>query len=567
VLAAFALAALAGVVGFLAARAGRGEAAPAAALLQPAFRQLTKLPGGEGSPTLSPDGESFVFVKQDGGDLDLFLQRIDGTKAIALTEDCANDDLDPAFSPDGRSIAFRSDCGAGVYVMGVTGESKRRVSDFGYAPAWSPGGHELAIVMERLDAPTTRNTTSTLWVVGIESGERRKVSEHDAMSPTWSSDGRRIAFWGLRDESFQRDLWSVAADGSEVAADKALPLVDDLAVDWAPLYTKDGRWLYFASTRGGTFNLWRFALDAHGTPAGPPQPITAPSSWAGPFSISADGRRILYCDRNTETAIVRAAFDPARRALASAPQPVFSGSFELRDQTLSADGEWVVFANEDQPQQLHLVRTDGSGYRQLTTGNDRNRQGALSPDGSHIVFQTTRGESSLAVVRADGGGWQSIGRLPGAGDPVWSPDGSTVGANSTGSNAAGVLVDVRPGFAAAVVHKLPPPGAGLWFWPGGWSPDGELVSGRAVGDEGLSGPTGLFVYSPASGAYRELPFRHAAPIDNKQAFVDRFHVAYTARNAIWLGDVRGGEPVLLYSAPPGHRVDYLSGTLDGRWLT
>jgi Tol biopolymer transport system component len=111
-------------------------------------------------------------------------------------------------------------------------------------------------------------------------------------------------------------------------------------------------------------------------------------------------------DVNMRTEIVRAPFDPSRRALAAAPVPVFSGSFELREQQLSPAGDWIVFTNEDPPQQLHLVRPDGTGYRQLTTDSDRHRQAEFSPDGAWIVFQTTRGGAGLAAIRTDGGGWQ-----------------------------------------------------------------------------------------------------------------------------------------------------------------
>jgi eukaryotic-like serine/threonine-protein kinase len=328
---AIALVALGVVGGWYVSRSAPGASAIATEILRPSFRQLTKMPGGESGPTISPDGETLVYVKRDGGDLDLFSQRVDGTTAIALTAGCDQDDFDPAFSPDGRWIAFRSECdGGGIFVMGATGEARRRVSDFGYAPAWSPDGRELAVVTERLLQPSSRPSTSQLWAVRVDSGERRLVSAHDAMGPTWSPDGRRIAFWGLKGDTFQRDLWSVAADGSQSAPEAAVPILDDLPLDWAPVYSRDGRWLYFASTRGGTYNLWRFALDpATGEPVGAPEPVTAPSSSAGPFALSADGRRIVYVDVNMRTEIVRAPFDPSRRALAAAPEPVFSGSFEL----------------------------------------------------------------------------------------------------------------------------------------------------------------------------------------------------------------------------------------------
>ncbi|HEY8145094.1 MAG TPA: protein kinase, partial [Kofleriaceae bacterium] len=477
-LAGLGLLAAGALTGWLASRALSRPAAAPAVLFRPSFRQLTKLPGGESNPTIAPDGESFVYVKRDGEDLDLFAQRIDGSKPIALTGDCALDDFDPSFSPDGRSIAFRSECGAGIFVMGATGESRRRVADFGFQPAWSPDGRELALVTERLEAPTSRNSESQLWAVRVESGDRRRVTEHDAMGPTWSADGRRIAFWGLRGEGFQRDLWSVPADGSAMAADAATSLTDDPALDWAPVYSRDGRWLYFTSTRGGTFNYWRLAVDAlSGQPSGEPEPLTAPSSWTGDFAVSADGRRMVFGDVNLETEIVRAPFDPVRLEFAAAPAVTFSGSFTLREQKLSPDGQWLLFTNEDLPQQLHLVRADGSGYRQLTEG-DRNRQGEFSPDGAWIVFQTTRGDSSLAAIRADGGGWQSVPAGLGFATPRWSPDGSTIALYNNNRN--GALLDVRRGLSAAVLQELPPISDGVLFWPVSWSPDGALLAGRSA---------------------------------------------------------------------------------------
>ncbi|MCM2270078.1 MAG: protein kinase, partial [Thermoanaerobaculia bacterium] len=401
VLLATALVALGVVGGRLVSPPVPETSAASAEGLRPSFRQLTKMPGGENGPTLAPDGETLVYVKHDGGDLDLFSQRVDGTTAIALTVGCDQDDFDPAFSPDGRRIAFRSECdGGGIFVMGATGEARRRVSDFGFAPAWSPDGNELAVVTERLEGPTSRQSTSQLWAVRVDSGERRRLSEHDAMGPTWSPDGRRIAFWGLKGDTFQRDLWSVSADGSQSGVEAAVTILDDPPLDWAPVYSRDGRWLYFSSSRGGTYNLWRFALDpATGEPAGAPEPVTAPSSSTGLFALSADGRRIVYVDVNMRTEIVRAPYDSSRRALAAAPVPVFSGSFELREQNLSPAGDWIVFTNEDPPQQLHLVRPDGTGYRQLTSDDERHRQADFSPDGAWIVFQTTRGGAGLAAIR------------------------------------------------------------------------------------------------------------------------------------------------------------------------
>jgi Tol biopolymer transport system component len=542
---------------------GRSPHPVASATPRPSFRQLTKLPGGEGHPAIAPDGQSFVYAKRDGGDVDLFVQRVDGSKSVPLTADCESDDFDPAFSPDGRSIAYRSECGAGIFVMGATGESRRRVADFGFQPAWSPDGRELALVTERLDSPTSRNSKSELWAVRVDTGERRRITEHDAMGPSWSPDGHRIAIWGLKGRSFQRDLWTVAADGSAPSEDAAVPLVDDPALDWEPVYSGDGRWLYFISTRGGTFNYWRLAIDPRsGERRGEPEPVTAPSSWTGPFSLSADGHRLVFQDLNLDTAILRAPLDLGRQEFASPPTTAFSGSFVLREQTISPDGSWLLFTNEDLPQELHLVHPDGSGYRQLTEG-DRNRQGDFSPDGEWIVFQTTRGNDSLAVMHPDGGGWQPLPVGPGKATPRWSPDGSTISMYDNNADG-GQLVDLRPGFGAATVHPLPRISADVLFWPTAWSTDSKLLAGRATRQGQIED---IVIRDMTSGEYRALSRTSGAPGDFNMVFVDPRHVAYTDARALWLRDVFGGEAKKLYAPGAGRHVTNLSATADGRWLT
>jgi Tol biopolymer transport system component len=288
-----------------------------------------------------------------------------------------------------------------------------------------------------------------------------------------------------------------------------------------------------------------------------------PSKWAGPFALSADGNRIIYVTRDEQSVIQRVPFDLARQELAAAPAPVFSGSFELRDQTLSPDGDWILFTNEDQPQQLHLVRPGGAAYRQLTTGGDRNRQGTWSPKGDWIVFQTTRGESSLAAIRPDGGGWQPIPVGPGFSTPSWSPDGSTIAAFNTGRG--GFLIDVSKGLGAPVMRQLPPVAPGVMFWPIAWSPDGALLAGGATRAGQRGNPV---VYSIAEGAYREVSWTRDVRNSLYSRFVDRQRLlVITAARELRLGDVRGTKSKLLYAAPAGHLIDSLAATRDGGLLT
>jgi serine/threonine protein kinase len=129
------------VAAFLAGRLSIPNIGPAATPV--AFEQLTDAQGVESEPTLSPDGRNVAYVSQETGNADIFLLRVGGRNPTPLTVSQA-DDNQPAFSPDGEQIAFRSTRdGGGVFLMGSTGESITRLTDFGFNPSWSPDGREI----------------------------------------------------------------------------------------------------------------------------------------------------------------------------------------------------------------------------------------------------------------------------------------------------------------------------------------------------------------------------------------------------------------------------------------
>jgi serine/threonine protein kinase len=185
-------------------RRGESRGAP----VQTAFSRLTEQEGRASFPSVSPDGRDFVYVKLTSpGNLDIYSQRIGGSNPRNLTADSPRDDTQPAFSPDGGTIAFRSDReGGGIFLMGATGESVRRLTDFGYNPAWSPDGRELLVATEGISDPQVRKTKSEIWRVDIATPDRRRLAEGDAVQPSWSPHGQRIAYWGIPTGSGARAL-------------------------------------------------------------------------------------------------------------------------------------------------------------------------------------------------------------------------------------------------------------------------------------------------------------------------------------------------------------------------
>jgi Tol biopolymer transport system component len=531
------------------------------ALAPSSFRQLTFLPGGENLPAISRDGQSFAYVAGPSGEGDIFVQRIDGRNATNLTVNCPLDDFDPAFSPDGRFIAYHSDCsGGGLFVMGASGESARKVADSGFSPAWSPAGKEVAVVTERLGLPFGRNTTSILSAVEVETGKRRVISEHDAMQPAWSPDGKRIAFWGLAGIS-QRDLYTVAADGSQSAPEAAVRVTEDPDVDWSPVWSPDGRALYFSSTRGGTVNLWRIPIDPEtGTAAGSPVPVTAPSSWVGWISLSGDGKRLVFVDRNARTSVHRAPFDPARAEITGAPAEVPLGTLEIdAEMDLSPDGSTIAFANSGLPQHLHLIRADGTGLVQLTDGANRDRQPAFSPDGRSIAFQTNRWPGSMALIRTDGSGLRPLvsDRRDGW-FPLWSPDGTRVAVSSQGGAYS---LDPSAASESGSTTTIAAAGDEGNFWVSSFSPDGTEVLG-GIWRDGF--PVGIEILSLDDRSRKKV--LSAPGISQAQYLPDGKRAVVNLGDRLAVRDLTNGSSRDLLAAPSGRDIAWFTVSRDGRWI-
>ncbi len=513
---------------------------PAAAPLRASFEQLTSLPGVETAPTLGLEGRAFVYAGDAGGDFDLYIQRVGGSAAINLTPDSPADDTAPAFSPDGELVAFRSErLGGGIFVMGATGESVRRVSEFGFDPAWSPDGRWLVVATEAVDEPLSRATVSKLWAVRILDGERRLVSEGDAVQPAWSPDGEWIAYWASGPDTGQRDLYTVAAGGGEPVAVTADPWVD-----WNPVWSPDGGHLYFSSDRSGTMNLWRVAIDpATGGPLGEPEPVTTPAGWSGYLSVGAGGR-VAYVAREQRSTLYRVDFDPNAEATGT-PEPVLRGSRVVDDVDLSPDGTRIAFTSGGSREDLFLLAADGSGLRQLTDDPARDRGPQWSPDGRRIAFYSNRSESyEVWSLRPDGSGLEQLSETAGSAlwFPVWAPSGSRFAA----SNADQVTVfDLNVQLASRAVDRLPDWRGGGSFIATSWSPDGRTLAGCRL--ESGAPAEGITLYSLDDRSYRSVLDDGFHPVwlaDSRRLLVWR-------QRGLWLLDTATGRLAELLPAALG----------------
>jgi Tol biopolymer transport system component len=519
------------------------------------FTQLTSGAGEELFPTLSPDGRFVAYVSQEAGNEDIYLLRVGGENPINLTKGSTGDDTQPSFSPDGELIAFRSDRDSGgIFVMGATGESVRRVSDVGFNPVWSPDGTEIACATEGIYDAGGRSTTSKLWALNVATGEKRIVTEGDAVQPSWSPNGHRIAYWAI--EGGVRDIWTLPAGGGDAVA-----VTEDAHVDWNPVWSPDGSSLYFSSDRGGSMNLWRVPIDEEsGEVLGDPSPVTTGASAEhAHLSFSADGGRMAYVESVARSNLQEVSFDPSEGSVGS-PVPITRGSNAYGSPDVSTDGQWLVFDSRGGQEDIFVSRTDGTDRRQLSNDIHKDRIPRWSPDGSRIAFYSNRsGSYEIWTIRPDGSGLQQLTEMPevSANYPVWSPDGSrmTYRARHLGNS---YILDPNKPWEEQTPEALPLlSDAGEYLIVFSWSPDGRWLAGWTAGGD----RAGIAVFSLETREFQKLTDFGAWP----QWLGDSRRLLFQAQGKILILD-SGSKEYRELLAIPGTFISAPAVSKDGRTI-
>jgi Tol biopolymer transport system component len=379
----------------------------------------------------SPDGRFLSFVDASTGNLAV---RDTATAAIRILTKATGGEFAyfSSISPDSKRIAyawFNSDRFYELRVIGIDGTDDtvlHRNEEAGFVQpcAWSPDGRYILTLLFR------RDNISQIALVPLDGGPPRILKSLNWMYPKrmdFSPDGKHVIYDAFaRGGSGQRDIYMLAADGS-----KETVVVQHKADDLFPLWSPDGKWIYFASDRSGAMALWRQA--AHGGEA------TLVQSNIGrflPMGITRAG--LLY--------------------------------FGVRD------GDTDIYAARI---------TDGNPARIPTRFPSRNAAPAWSPDGSSIAFLSRRGtenygqDSRVITIRNITSGEERDLQSPMAHiERVrWSPDGkSFLVSGSDGKGRSGLFI------ADATTGKLAPvatnPEATFRGYDGAWINEKKVVYAR-----------------------------------------------------------------------------------------
>jgi Tol biopolymer transport system component len=265
----------------------------------------------EAAQTPTPSARSFLafaFASDRQGDLDIYVASADGRNVRRVTDD-PDDDVGPAWSPDGTQIAFTRglEDDPNIFIVNSDGTGLVQLTDDpadDADPAWSPDGTSIAFV-------STREGDTDVYVMSADGSDQRRLTDGSAsdFDPAWSADGTQLFF--SRDEhdgAEQSDIWLLSASG-----EKARKVVGGPDSEYQPAPSPDGTRLAFVSNRDAIAQIYVMDL-----PDGEPRRLTDTPVEKSRPSWSPDGQQIVFSagnEKNQEVFVVDADGSNLRRLI------------------------------------------------------------------------------------------------------------------------------------------------------------------------------------------------------------------------------------------------------------
>jgi len=396
--------------------------------------RLTSAPGLELLPALSPDGQFLAYAGARPRErAKIFLQPVDGGRAINITEGMPGTQISPDWSPDGRRLVFVSydSIEASIVTMPPTGGDLRRLRSFSYdggmplAPKWSPDGARIAF--EQGDS---------VMVMAADGSEPTLLARVTAVhSLAWSPDGRWLA--GVRGNGpfvyggEGAGIGNLAASTVFVMpASGGAPIMvsDSTTLNLSPAWLPGGKALLYLSSGGGGRDIYLQRIGRGGRAEGAPRRVTTGLD-AHTFALSPDGRQLAYSKYTRDFNIWMVRLSATGSVSARSAVPITQGNQASEFVRLSPDGKWLLYDSDlNGNGDLFIVPSDGGTPRQLTNDPADDLNASWSPDGTEIAFHSFRtGNRDIFTIHADGTGLAQV-TTDTLSDRfgIWGPDENTL---------------------------------------------------------------------------------------------------------------------------------------------
>jgi Tol biopolymer transport system component len=402
----------------------------------PRIIPFTGLSGVEDDAAFSPDGNQVAFIWNGGtGEVfHVYVKLIDTGTPLKLTNAPVSD-TSPAWSPDGRHIAFLRQLESGkrgLFLVPSLGGAERKLSELSLEfpgpnfndriADWSPDGKFLAFV-DKL-AP---QQPDSIYLLSVDNGEKRRFTTPPShylgdTDPAYSPDGQVLAFVRAGNNFGVSDIYVQPVKGGE-----AKRVTFDNRWVGGLTWTQDGRGIVFSSERAGLFSLWEVAASG-----GAPERLSVGGEDALLPSIAHKGNRLAYTRSFFNQNIWRIR-GPRSKAPGGPPVKFISSARAQDSPQFSPDGRRIVFSSDRSGSiEIWVCDNEGGNPVQLTFGGPLSGTPRWSPDGRQIAFDSRpQGRSGIYVMSADGG-QPRLMTSEAAVDivPSWSRDGKWIYFNS-----------------------------------------------------------------------------------------------------------------------------------------
>ncbi len=391
-------------------------------------RRLTAATQEISHPSWSPSGDLVAIQSYAGGTFHIWTIRPDGTGLRQITNG-HGDDREPAFSPDGKEIAFSSDRAfKGSYdiwtVELATGKLKQWTfgAEDEYEPAWSPDGREIAFVSGEgaigmaIRAVDAAGNERTLKALGAEQGRLE--------APSWSPDGKTLAWTKFTGQGlFMLSSHLMVGDSPVGSRDDVFPFPATWLSPTEMIYTANGRILRMDVKSGAEKEIPFMAELGWMRPAYTPKRYNFSSTSPRPVlgilapDLSPDGKQVAFGALN----------DLWVMKIGEKPQRLTHDAYYEEGPQWSPDGNFLAYASDNSGVYNLYIRDMRTGESKLVSPSAASAQilPSWSPDGKWLAFQDQTGVTAVVEI-ATGKVRALTPALFDPGRPSWSANGKTL---------------------------------------------------------------------------------------------------------------------------------------------
>jgi serine/threonine protein kinase len=424
------------------------------------FTRLTDFKGAETNPAISPDGKFVAFISDRSGPFDIWLIQANGGSLANLSQGRIGDVRAPlraiGFSGDGSEVWSAGTEGRRLALWPLMGGTPHNFLDEHAAEvAWSPDGARLVYHTWDPGDPT--------FVADQNGANQRQIVQdkpglHNHF-PVWSKDGRWIYFVRGRPATREMDLWRISPDGGEPTQ------LTYLNTDVAYPTPIDGRTILFVAHTEDGAGPWLWAFDAetrtsHRVSSGLEQ-YTA-------LAATADGQRLAASVVNTQVDLWSVPI--TSRIIEEQDVKVFPVPTVRAQAPRFGGGSLFYLSSRDGADGLWSYR-DGQAL-EIWKGSEGALQAApaVSVDGKSVAFALRRdGKQRMHVMAADGTQLRALSSdVDVRGTASWSPDGEWIVAAGSDRDGAGLFK--LPVNGGSPVRMATGP-----FLNPVWSPRGDVI--------------------------------------------------------------------------------------------